>query len=117
MASKEGEQGQQGGDNIKRRKIAHMEVSAMVTIHDVYAHAINDEALLKWHRVVQAARNKCKDEMIRAGSELARSCTGTWMQTPVDNEDSLQRHTLSDSSLASSHCIVRHEGRLAATSR
>ena len=90
MASKEGEQGQQGGDN-KRRKIAQIDVKATIFIEDFHAHAINDEALVKWHRQVQAARNTCQDEMMRASQELSRSCKGTWMQTPVDTADWLQR--------------------------
>ena len=90
MASKEGEQGQQGGDN-KGRKIATIEVKAVVYIEDVHAHEIKDEALVKWHREVQAARNTCQDEMMRANQELSRSCKGTGMQTPVDIADWLQR--------------------------
>ena len=91
MASKEGEQGQQGGDKKKRRKIAQMEVKAVVFNEDFHAHAIKDEALVKWHRKVQAAKNKCQDEMMRVGRELARSCKDTGMQTPIDIADWLQR--------------------------
>ena len=85
-ANKEGEQGQQGGDK-KRRKVAQMEVKAMVFIDDSHAHALKDEALVKWHRKVWAAA----EEMMRAGRELARSCKDTGMQTPVDIADWLQR--------------------------
>ena len=90
MATREGEQGQQGGDR-KRRKIATMEIKAMVFIEDFHAHAISDGAHVKWHREVQTARNKCQDEMMRAGVELALSCKDTGMQTPVDIADWFQR--------------------------
>ena len=95
MASKEGEQShillqEQGGDK-KRRKVAQLEVKAMVYIEDLHARAIKDEALVKWHRKVQAAKNKCQEDMMKAGRELARSCKGTGMQTPVDITDWLQR--------------------------
>ena len=71
MASREGEQGQQGGEQ-KRRKVVQMEVKAIVSIEDVHAHAIKDEALVKWHRKVKAAKNKCQEEMMRVGREFAR---------------------------------------------
>ena len=93
--AKEGEHGKDGqhGEHgpKKRRKVAQMEVKAMVFIEDFHAHAISDDALVKWHRKVQRAMDKCQDDMMRAGSELAQSCKDTGVQTPVDISDWLQR--------------------------
>ena len=95
--AKEGEHGKDGqhGEHgpKKRRKVAQMDVKAMVFIQDLHAHAISDDALGKWRRKVRRARDKCEDEMMRAGKELAQSCKDTGLQTPVDISDWLQRRS------------------------
>ena len=103
MAREDGEHGKDGSDKSgehsqhmpekKRRMVASSTVKAMVFIKDSHAHAISDDALVKWRREVQTARDKCVDEMMQAGKELAQSCKDTGLQTPVDISDWLQRRS------------------------